>query len=137
MFFFSYFLFRFRLREHYRTHTNERPFECNICEKKFHKFNQLKQHQAIHINARKHKCHICGKGFNRRGNMVIHSQRHLKNQLLCKICGDMFTSLKELLAHRNSHPKGEIDAVLKELSEKVTDFIKLFIKLIKIQSSTI
>ena len=83
----------------------------------------MKQHQAIHINARKHKCDTCGKGFNRRGNMVIHMSRHLKNKLVCKICKLNFTSLKELLAHRNSHPKGEIDAVLKELSEKVIDCI--------------
>nr|XP_024657157.1 zinc finger protein 431-like isoform X2 [Maylandia zebra] len=41
------------------THTEERPYQCDLCEKTFKSPCYLRQHQQIHTRKRLYKCSYC------------------------------------------------------------------------------
>jgi len=41
-----------------RTHTNEKPYECHVCEKRFRQSGDLKVHMRIHTNEKPYECHV-------------------------------------------------------------------------------
>ena len=47
-----------------RIHTNEKPFECDVCEKRFRESGNLKVHMRIHTNEKPYECDVCDKSFS-------------------------------------------------------------------------
>lgn len=70
------------LRQHERTHTNDRPFKCPVegCDKSFFRKSHLKVHQHSHQDddEKPFKCLICGKGAISPQLLERHELTHTK-----------------------------------------------------------
>lgn len=68
------------LKIHLRSHTRQRPFQCDVCNKGFMSPGNLNQHKLIHGNKRNF---ICSKeGCNRAFNVKNQLTKHEKNILI-------------------------------------------------------
>lgn len=65
-----------------------KPFECEVCHKRFSQKNQLGHHRRVHTGERPYTCEFCGKSF--RSPMCVGEHRdmvHLKKKRYkCSVC---------------------------------------------------
>lgn len=92
---------------HMRTHLNLRPFECEICKKKFNEKIILKNHMLSHSETREFKCELCNKSYKTKYHLQEHvNVKHLKiKNFECEICGKKFGKKFILKVHFKTHCK--------------------------------
>uniref|UniRef100_A0A2A4J5J9 C2H2-type domain-containing protein n=1 Tax=Heliothis virescens TaxID=7102 RepID=A0A2A4J5J9_HELVI len=98
---------------HERTHRNERPFVCDICNTAFGTNSSLKRHLKVsHSTSKPHQCSICHRNFSTESIRDRHESRlHGKPEdfkFPCKQCACKYLKLKDLQKHvYKMHPKGK------------------------------
>lgn len=82
-----------------------RPFECDICHKRYRTKTHISTHMRIHRAAtRIFACTVCPKTFCFATDLRKHVKSHSQSRsVICDICGDAFKSSDTLRCHLRRH----------------------------------
>ncbi|KXJ78782.1 hypothetical protein RP20_CCG003475 [Aedes albopictus] len=85
-----------------------KPFECDICCKRFISTFSLHHHQKKANQGRRYVCEVCGRSFNRAFDKANHATTHSNEMpFSCDICGRRFKNKLYLKNHHKLHTTGE------------------------------
>ncbi|XP_065582306.1 PR domain zinc finger protein 2-like [Artemia franciscana] len=88
-------------------YVTEKPFECNICKKRFLHKHGLHRHQQRHVTDKRFKCFMCNQAsfpseIQLTRHMAIHDGRKLYE---CDVCKRKYPQTRDLEQHRRAeHP---------------------------------
>ncbi|XP_076825842.1 uncharacterized protein LOC143471291 [Clavelina lepadiformis] len=99
---------KYKLVNHIRVHTREKPFKCPVCSKGFGRTENLKIHIRTHTGEKPFRCKYlgCDRRFANSSDRKKHSYMHNKGKLyVCKYkgCDRSYTHPSSLRKHIRMH----------------------------------
>uniref|UniRef100_A0A182R9T1 Zinc finger protein n=1 Tax=Anopheles funestus TaxID=62324 RepID=A0A182R9T1_ANOFN len=104
-----------------------KPFECNICRKRFASAFFLLQHQQKVYRPKCYPCTICGRTFGRAHDLSNHKTTHSNEAPFeCSVCGRRFKNKLYLKNHLKLHTSNTKDQVCVECGKgfRTKDLLK-------------
>ncbi|XP_036310275.1 vascular endothelial zinc finger 1 isoform X2 [Pipistrellus kuhlii] len=103
----------YHLNRHKLSHSDEKPFECPICNQRFKRKDRMTYHVRSHEGGitKPYTCSVCGKGFSRPDHLSCHvkhvhsTERPFKCQFssLMQTCTAAFATKDRLRTHMVRH----------------------------------
>lgn len=99
---------RYKMLIHVRTHTNEKPHQCQHCRKCFSRLENLKIHTRSHTGEKPYVCPVegCNKRYSNSSDRFKHTRTHHEEKpYSCKVpgCTKRYTDPSSLRKHVKSH----------------------------------
>jgi len=91
---------------HRESHTDQRPFACTECDKRYRSRHGLQKHvRQVHKKERKYVCTQCDKAYIGKYQRDDHIREiHTgERPYICPYCGKRFSSQNKRFVHENSH----------------------------------
>ena len=96
---------RYLLSRHMKSHSEDRPHKCSVCERGFKTLASLNNHVNTHTGTKPHRCKYCEATFTTSGELVRHvryKHTHEKPHK-CPDCDYMSVELSKLKRHMRCH----------------------------------
>ncbi|XP_013194549.1 zinc finger protein 665 isoform X1 [Amyelois transitella] len=95
---------RCHYKQHMIRHTGEKPYECNLCGKRFTQSGSLKAHLRRHTGIKRFQCDVCQHGFYEKNNLITHMTKHSDEKPHeCDVCNRKFKRKDVMIMHRKIH----------------------------------
>ncbi|KAF3430564.1 hypothetical protein E2986_07686 [Frieseomelitta varia] len=93
------------LSRHMKSHSEERPHKCSVCERGFKTLASLQNHVNTHTGTKPHHCKFCDSAFTTSGELVRHVRyRHTHEKPhKCHECDYASVELSKLKRHIRCH----------------------------------
>ncbi|XP_055373029.1 zinc finger protein 91-like [Condylostylus longicornis] len=117
---------------------DDRPFHCELCDKKFIFNRDFVNHTMVHTGEKPHKCEFCSKAFRKKDSLTEHKRKnHYKNVIKCgdiliskniefcfscTICTNTYESLRDYQMHvLDEHVQEIFGEDKEEISNNLSD----------------
>lgn len=105
------------------------PNKCPICNRLLSCRSALRQHYRTHTGERPFRCRLCARSFTTKGNLKTHIGVHKINPLLnpvhsCTLCHKKYSTAHALQQHTNTHTGAPIEMTIDQIrAAEVRDFV--------------